>query len=118
MKKSPLWERRRTITQNEVLAKIPLAEVEAEMVSRNMCDLVTPPRIVSREVVPLSVEQAGLFMKHIRGHRLEVLVTVAVVTGMRRGELLALRWADIDFGGLDLAVHGCQCQGDTGNVGP
>src|SRR5258708_2103503 len=67
------------------------------MVSRNVCDLVTPPRIVSREVVPLSVEQARLLMKHIRGHRLEVLLAVAVVTGMRRGELLALRWSDIDF---------------------
>ena len=67
------------------------------MVSRNVCDLVTPPRIVSREVVPLSVEQARLLMKHVRGHRLEVLLAVAVVTGMRRGELLALRWSDIDF---------------------
>ncbi len=67
------------------------------MVSRNVCDLVTPPRIVSREVVPLSVEQARILMKHVRGHRLEVLLAVAVVTGMRRGELLALRWSDIDF---------------------
>lgn len=67
------------------------------MVSRNVCDLVTPPRIVSREVVPLSVEQARLLIKHVRGHRLEVLLAVAVVTGMRRGELLALRWSDIDF---------------------
>ena len=67
------------------------------MVSRNVCDLVTPPRIVSREVAPLSVEQARILVKHVRGHRLEVLLTVAVVTGMRRGELLALRWSDIDF---------------------
>jgi integrase len=67
------------------------------MVSRNVCDLVSPPRIVSREVVPLSVDQARGLMKHLRGHRFEVLLTMAVVTGMRRGELLALRWADIDF---------------------
>jgi integrase len=76
------------------------------MVSRNVCDLVTPPRIVSREVVPLSVEQARTLMKHVRGHRLEVLLTVAVVTGMRRGELLALRWSDIDFDhGRLLVLH-------------
>jgi integrase len=67
------------------------------MVSRNVCDLVDPPRIVSREVVPLSVEQARRLVKHVEGHRLEVLLTMAVVTGMRRGELLALRWSDIDF---------------------
>lgn len=67
------------------------------LVSRNVCDLVTPPSIVSREVVPLTEEQARLLIKHVRGHRLEVLLATAVVTGMRRGELLALRWSDIDF---------------------
>lgn len=67
------------------------------MVSRNVCDLVDPPRIVSREVVPLSVEQARRLVKHVQGHRLEVLLAMVVVTGMRRGELLALRWSDIDF---------------------
>ena len=67
------------------------------MVLRNVCDLVDPPRIVSREVVPLSVEQARRLVKHVEGNRLEVLLAMAVVTGMRRGELLALRWSDIDF---------------------
>jgi integrase len=71
--------------------------VRWELVSRNVCDLVTPPRIVSREVVPLSVEQARRLMEHMRGHRLEVLLTTAIVTGMRRGELLALRWSEVDF---------------------
>jgi integrase len=36
-------------------------------------------------------------VEHVRGHRLEVLLALAVVTGMRRGELLALRWSNIDF---------------------
>lgn len=67
------------------------------LVSKNVCDLVTPPRIVSREVVPLSVEQARWFVDRVKKHRLEVLLVTAVVTGMRRGELPALRWADIDF---------------------
>ena len=71
--------------------------VRWELVSKNVCDLVTPPRIVSREVAPLSVEQARRLMKHMRGHRLEVLLTTAIVTGMRRGELLALRWSEVDF---------------------
>jgi integrase len=74
------------------------------MASRNVCDLVTSPRIVSREVVPLSVEQARMLMKHVQDHRLEVLIAMAVVTGMRRGELLALRWSDIDFARSRLLV--------------
>jgi integrase len=76
------------------------------MVSRNVCDVVDPPRIVSREAVPLSVEQARVLVKHVQGHRLEVLLAMAVVTGMRRGELLALRWSDIDFDrGRLLVLH-------------
>lgn len=67
------------------------------IVSRNVCDVVDPPVIVSREAVPLSVEQARLLVKHVRGHRLEVLLAMAIVTGMRRGELLALRWSNVDF---------------------
>ena len=76
------------------------------LVSRNVCDLVTPPRIVSREVQPLSVEQARALVQHVQGHRLEVLLAMAIVTGMRRGELLALRWSDIDFDrGRLLVLH-------------
>ena len=67
------------------------------IVSKNVCDVVDPPVIVSREAVPLSVEQARALVEHVRGHRLEVLLAMAIVTGMRRGELLALRWSDIDF---------------------
>ncbi len=66
-------------------------------VSRNVCDLVKPPRIVSREVTPLTLEQARALLSSVREHRLEELLVVAVVTGMRRGELLALRWSNIDF---------------------
>ncbi len=73
-------------------------------VSRNVCDLVTPPRIVSREVTPLTLEQAHTLLEGVREHRLEVLLTMAVVTGMRRGELLALRWSNIEFDRQTLLV--------------
>jgi integrase len=73
-------------------------------VSKNVCDLVESPRIVSREPTPLTLEQAQAFLKSVGEHRLEVLLTVAVVTGMRRGELLALRWSNIDFDHRKLLV--------------
>lgn len=73
-------------------------------VSRNVCDLVEPPRIVSREPTPLTLEQAQAFLKSVGEHRLEVLLTMAVVTGMRRGELLALRWGNVDFNGKTLLI--------------
>ena len=66
-------------------------------VSRNVCDLVDSPRVVSREGTPLTLEQAKRLLEGIRGHRLEVVLMMAVITGMRKGEILALRWSDIDF---------------------
>lgn len=65
-------------------------------VARNVCDVVTPPRIVTKEAVFLTVEQAHILLETVREHRLEVLFMLIVVTGMRRGEVLALRWSDID----------------------
>ena len=73
-------------------------------VSRNVCDLVEPPRIVSRKGTPLTLEQAQALLENVREHRLEVLLTMAVVTGMRRGELLALRWSNVDFDRRTLLV--------------
>ena len=49
-------------------------------IARNVCDLVEPPRVVNREPSPLTLEQAQAFLKSVREHRLEALLTVAVVT--------------------------------------
>jgi integrase len=71
--------------------------VKAGLVSRNVCDSVSSPHVVKRRVKPLALEQARKLLEIARGHRLEVLLTLAVVTGMRRGELIALRWSDVDL---------------------
>lgn len=80
--------------------------VKWSLVSKNVCAAVSPPRIVSREGTPLTLEQARKLLDSLHAHRLEVLITLAVVTGMRRGELLALRWSTIDFErGTLLVLH-------------
>ncbi|HLZ81034.1 MAG TPA: tyrosine-type recombinase/integrase [Ktedonobacteraceae bacterium] len=84
----------------EMLGVLSLAlnnAVKWGYLSRNVCELVTRPRVPKHEIAPLTLEQARRFRQHIQGHRYEVLITMAVVTGMRRGELLSLRWSDIDF---------------------
>lgn len=90
-----------------LLALTPFGKPSADLgsyVSRNVCDFVDPPRIVSREATPLTLEQAQALLKSVREHRLETLLTMAVVTGMRRGELLALRWSNIDLSRKTLLV--------------
>lgn len=67
------------------------------LVPRNVIDRVTPPRLERHEAQALTLEQARRLLAGVRGHRLEAFLTLALTTGMRRGELLALRWSDIDF---------------------
>jgi integrase len=71
--------------------------VRWNLVSRNVCDLVSPPRLVKHEIQTLTMEQAHQLLVAARGHRLEVMLMLALTTGMRRGELLGLKWGDIDF---------------------
>lgn len=67
------------------------------LVAHNVCDAVTPPRRDRYEIQPFTIEQAQQFLAAACGHPLEALFVLAVSTGMRRGELLAVKWQDIDF---------------------
>jgi integrase len=59
--------------------------------------LVRPPCKAHVEVVALTVEQARALLAAAAGNRFEALSVLAVKSGMRRGELLALRWEDVDL---------------------
>nr|HET6903255.1 site-specific integrase [Ktedonobacteraceae bacterium] len=88
----------KTVTNvHGVLHKALDNAVKWNMLSRNVCDAVTPPRVPRKELNYLTKEQAHTLLKEVKAHKLEALLTLAITTGMRRGELLALRWQDIDF---------------------
>ena len=59
--------------------------------------MIEPPHVKRYEIQPLNAEQIQQFLTAARGHRLEALFVLALATGMRRGELLALKWRDINF---------------------
>jgi integrase len=67
------------------------------VVARNVADLVSAPRAAEHEMQTLSPEQARAFLAAASGERLEALYVLALSTGMRQGELLALRWKDVDL---------------------
>jgi integrase len=71
--------------------------VRWNLVPRNVCDLVDTPRVPKKEMQTLTPEQAQQFLDAARGDPLEALYVLALNTGMREGELLALQWKDIDF---------------------
>ena len=67
------------------------------LVPRNVVDLVSPPRASRYEMVTLTEEQTRAFLEAAAGERLEALYVLAITSGMRQGELLALRWSDVDL---------------------
>ncbi len=75
------------------------------MAEHNAAARVSPPRHASQEMSPLSWPEIEAFLQAVEGDRLEALFHLAVRTGMREGELLALRWADVDLASGWLAVR-------------
>ncbi len=73
--------------------------VRWRLIARNVSqEISTLPRDTRpQERQTLTPEQAQKLLEAAQGHRLEAMITLALATGMRRGELLALRWQDIDW---------------------
>jgi integrase len=82
---------------HSVLHKALDTAVRWGLVARNVCDAVSPPRREQTEVTMLTIEQVRVLQEALRGHRLEALFLLAIATGMRRGEIMGLKWQDIDF---------------------
>lgn len=76
-----------------------LAEAEKQgYIHKNYCSLVTlPKKQHNRKIKILSAKDQIKFINTIKGHDLEMLFLTALSTGARLGELLALKWSDIDF---------------------
>ncbi len=53
----------------------------------------------------LTDEQTDQLLEALRGHDLEAIITLALVTGMRRDELLELQWQDVDLEKRELRVR-------------
>lgn len=87
-----------------------------DLVGRNVARLARPPRVPRRQVSPLTVEQARIFRAAVTGDRLEALYLVAVGCGLRQGEILGLRWRDVDIDGRLLLVRFALARVDGGMV--
>jgi len=87
-----------TVAQLHTILKSALKDAQRKhVVAANVCDLVTPPRASHQEIHPLDETQANAFLMAARGERQEALFILALRTGMRQGELLALKWADVNM---------------------
>ena len=89
----------------KVLRKALQQAVRGGLLVRNPVDLVDAPRIPREEIHPFTAEQAQSFIKAVKDTRLGALYTIAAILGLRKGEILALRWTDIDLDSATLQVR-------------
>ena len=102
---------RRSIQIFRTVLRAALAEATEEgLLRRNPAARVPMPRTVrksglQREVVTWDEQQVGRFLDVIRAHRLGATIRLETLYGLRRSELLALRWAAVDFLADTVAIH-------------
>jgi integrase len=77
-----------------------------ETLPKNVADHVVLPRAAQTDIRPFSGEHVRQFLEAVAGERLEALFEIAIATGMRQGELLALRWQDIDLKKAQAHIRG------------
>ena len=65
--------------------------------SRNAASVVDPPKVPDTELTILATDQIGAVLRHFEGRTIHPIVSFLLGTGCRRGEVLALRWKDIDW---------------------
>lgn len=92
--------------------------VRWEWIWLNPAALASPPRVEPADIRPPSVEQVRRLLDSVRREDDEFFtyLQLAVTTGARRSQLLALRWSDIDFDHAAIGFSRALVEGPTGAV--
>lgn len=86
--------RRRTV---KILTTALNRAVKLRLIPYNPCAALTRPKVRTEEVRPLEPSEVRRLCKAAEGFRLGEIFQLAVHTGLRRGELFALQWQDINL---------------------
>jgi integrase len=90
---------------HRVLHEAFACAVKWGLLAVNPADAVTPPKVRRKEPAVLTEEETSQLLEAAAGTRLHLPILLAVASGLRRGELLALRWSDIDLEACCLTVR-------------
>ncbi|MEU6496399.1 site-specific integrase [Streptomyces sp. NPDC046984] len=90
---------------HRVLRTALTAAVREELITRNVAALVEPPRVKQQEIRPWSLEETLSFLEAARADPLYAAFVLAIAMGLRRGELVGLRWSDLDLDNRVLYVR-------------
>lgn len=82
---------------HRLLHKALAQAVKWQLLARNLADAVEPPSPEANDMRALDEKETAQLFRMIEGTGLYVPVLLAVTTGMRRGEILGLRWQDVNL---------------------
>ena len=95
----------KTVRNTHVVLRKALADAERlGIVPRNAASAARAPTVTRPEFTTWSSDDVKAFLGSVRDDRLYAAFVVLATTGMRRGEVLGLRWRDVDFDVAQLAV--------------
>lgn len=77
--------------------------VKWRLLARNPADAVEPPKPEQKEMRALDEDRSAWLLAVAQGNRLYIPILLAITAGMRRGEILALRWIDVDL--INNVIH-------------
>jgi len=82
-----------------ILRSALAAAVEQQVLARNPADVLRKrlPKVERKEIVTANAKESAYLLENIKNSRMYWPVMLAFATGMRRGEILAVRWKSIDF---------------------
>lgn len=95
---------------HSIIRKALADAVRAQLLDRNVASYARPPKAKTAEEQARrkrrfwTADEVAVFLDRAKGHRLHAAFHLAATTGMRRGEVLGLRWRDIDLDGGRLQV--------------
>lgn len=104
-------EKRRTMSPasvrliHGVLSGALRQAVRWQLILTNLADATKRPKQTAMEIKPLTADEAKQLLAAAEGDRHEALYALALSTGARIGELLGLRWADLDFDAGTLRIE-------------
>jgi integrase len=95
-----------TVTNIRTVLRSALAQATKwGLIARNSAALVDAPRIPKKQITPLDPNNARKLIEAAKGSRFEAVYVIALNLGLRRGEVLGLRWSDIEFDSQTLRVN-------------
>lgn len=89
---------------HRILSEALSHAVKMGLLGRNIAKAVDPPRVERKNMATLVLEDIPKFLEATQGTPYYILFYTALYTGMRLGELLGLRWCDIDLDMASLSV--------------